>query len=461
MKKILIFSLLFIISLVLVTCAEQSQHLSQNTSTSNPNSPLTIWWTKGFYPEEDEALQTVIKAWEQQAGLKAKLTLFSDDENLKQTLNALETENFPDIVYNRRLEFAINPKAAWEGKVAEVSDIIKPIKTLYTPSAIQSVYLYNQKSKKFGYYGVPLQQQTLHLHYWRDLLEEAGFQERDIPKDWNNFWAFWQEVQSQLRKQGKSDIYGIGLTFSSESNDTFYEFEQTLAASGIQLMNQQGELLVNNPEVRQGILDSLIWYTQFYKQGYAAPDSIDWLPEDNNINFLNRRLVMTLNPTLSIPASQKTDPDVYAQQIATIELPNKPNGEPMPNFVSIKQVITFKNSPHPQQAKSFLSFLAKPEILLNYLKGSAGRYFPVMPQLLSDPFWNNTNDPHLKVASEQFRFVAPLSSILFAPYSQIFAENVWGKAIEQVIVEGLSPEAATEMAIAEIQTIFAEWKVQE
>ncbi|CAD5973388.1 hypothetical protein PCC9214_03976 [Planktothrix tepida] len=84
-----------------------------------------------------------------------------------------------------------------------------------------------------------------------------------------------------------------------------------------------------------------------------------------------------------------------------------------------------------------------------------------MPQLLSDPFWNNTNDPHLKVASEQFRFVAPLSSILFAPYSQIFAENVWGKAIEQVIVEGLSPEAATEMAIAEIQTIFAEWKVQE
>jgi len=458
MKKILILCLLFTLSLVLVTCSERSQDLSQEISTSNPQSPLTIWWTKGFYPEEDEALKNVIKAWEQQTGLTAKLTLFSDDENLKQTLNALETQNLPDIVYNRRLEFAVNPKAAWEGKVAEVSDIIEPIKTLYTPSALQSVHLYNHHTKKLGYYGVPIQQQTLHIHYWRDLLEEAGFQQSDIPKDWNNFWAFWQEVQTKLTEQGKSDIYGIGLTFSSESNDTFYEFEQTLAASGIQLINHQGQLLVNNPEVRQGIINSLAWYTQFYQQGYAPPDSIDWLPEDNNINFLNRRLLMTLNPTLSIPASQKTDPEVYAQQIVTIPFPNLPNNQPMPNFVSIKQVITFANSPHPQEAKSFLSFLAKPEILLNYLKGSAGRYFPVMPQLLSDPFWNNTNDPHLKVAAEQFRSVSPLSSILFPPYSQIFAENVWGKAIEQVIVDGLSPEVATNAAIAEIQTIFAEWK---
>lgn len=458
MRNKTILTLLFVLMLVLVTCSEQPKYSQRISPALDSNTLLTIWWTKGFFLEEDETLQKLIRTWENQTKVKVKLTFLSDDESLKKTLKALENNNLPDIIYNRRLEFAVNPKAAWEGKVAEVSDLIEPIKSLYTPSALQSVYLYNSQTQELGYYAVPLQQQTLHIHYWEDLLNEAGFQDSDIPQDWEQFWKFWEQVQDRLVKQGKTNIYGVGLSFSAEANDSFYAFEQVLAAYNIQLLDQQGNLQINQPGIRQGMIKALNWFTQFYKNGYAPEDSINWLPEDNNVNFLNRRLVMTINPTLSIPASQKNDNEYYQQKIKTIAFPNKPNGEPMKNFVSIKQVITFPNSPHHAEAKNFLSFLVQPKNLSEYLKGSQGRYFPVMPELLSDPFWNNSNDPHLSVAAQQFNSVVPLPSILYPFYSQIFAENIWGKAIEQVVVEGKSPEAATDTAIERIRQIFANWK---
>ncbi|MDJ0516591.1 MAG: hypothetical protein QNJ74_10170 [Trichodesmium sp. MO_231.B1] len=82
-----------------------------------------------------------------------------------------------------------------------------------------------------------------------------------------------------------------------------------------------------------------------------------------------------------------------------------------------------------------------------------------MPQLLSDEFWQDKTEPHISVAVKQYQEGAtrPFNYVVNPAYFQVLSENVWGKAIERVIVDGLSTEDATDEAIAKIQDIFAQW----
>ncbi|MGD1701709.1 ABC transporter substrate-binding protein [Dapis sp. BLCC M229] len=458
-KKFFIF-IFFLVSLLIVTCTKQPSQLDPQKTPLPETTPLTIWWTKGFYPEEDEAIKQIVANWEKKSGYPAKLLFFNDDESLKITLiKAVRAGKPPDIVYNYGLEFAVSPRLAWEGKLADVSDVIEPVKSLYSQTALTSVYLNNNVTKKRSYYAVPIQQQTLHIHYWQDLLEKINLKKSDIPNEWDKFWQFWQNAQKTIRQKDKSEIYGIGLTMSAASEDNFYEFEQILEVYDVNLLDENGKLLVDKPEVRQGIITVLNWITNLYKDGYIPPDSVQWSAVDNNVNFLNQNLLMVVNPTLSIPASQKQDPEIYQNQIKTIEFPYEPDGEPPKYLVSVKQILTFKSSSNLEQAKNFLSFFIRPENIGKYLKLSGGRYFPVMPQLLSDEFWQDKTEPHISVAVKQYEEGAtrPFNYVVNPAYSQVLSENVWGKAIERVIVDGLSTEDATDEAIAKIKEIFAQW----
>ena len=42
--------------------------------------------------------------------------------------------------------------------------------------------------------------------------------------------------------------------------------------------------------------------------------------------------------------------------------------------------------------------------------------------------------------------------------SQVYAENVWGRAMERIIEDKWSPEKAADEAIARVRTIVAQWR---
>jgi multiple sugar transport system substrate-binding protein len=73
---------------------------------------------------------------------------------------------------------------------------------------------------------------TNHVHVWTSLLEQAGFSREEIPNEWEPFWAFWcDRVQPAVRRAtGRDDIWGIGLSMSAASNDTWFQFLQFVAA---------------------------------------------------------------------------------------------------------------------------------------------------------------------------------------------------------------------------------------
>lgn len=454
------YVLMALISLIIVACNKASTIAPSSVNAPDTESKiLKIWWDKGFTLEEDEALQQVVSNWEKRSSNKVKLAFYSTDELSQKVERELRTGDLPDLIAMFKSEKSLTPRLAWEGKLADVSDVIEPVKNLYPEAVLKTVSFYNKSTQKSSYYALPIHQATIHVYYWRDLLEKAGHSDAEIPKEWDAYWKFWKQMQNQLRVK-QIDIDGLGLPLSIAAGDTYQTFEQILEAYDVQILDAKGQLRVDDPQVRQGIVKVLDWYAQSYRQGYLPADALHWLNPDNNRNLLNRKVLMTTNDTLAIATAVRQDPDTYSKKLGISELPHKPNGKPMRYLITVQQVILFADSKNQEIAKDFLAYLIQPEIINNYLKAAGGRHSPVLKPVWKDPFWTDPNDPHVSTATKTFTQGETRLFYTFQnpAYSMVLKENVWGQALKRVLVDGSSPEQAADEAIARIKQIFAQWQ---
>ncbi|MBE9076283.1 carbohydrate ABC transporter substrate-binding protein [Romeria aff. gracilis LEGE 07310] len=439
-----------LVSLIALACSQGTISETAVEPDAASREELVILWDKGYVIEEDEAIEAVVRDWQNQSGLAVDLSFYNSGEIAPKTLRASQAGAPPDILFAAK---SVYPVTDWQGKLADVSEVVDGMRDLYTADALQAAKIYG--STEPNDYGVPLSQSTTHIFYWKDLLQEAGYTPADIPTDWDGFWNFWKTVQDQLRPQ-YPDLYSIGLPYSAVATDTYQIFEQVLEAYDVEMLDEQGQLQVDRPEVRQGIVQSLDWYLQFYREGYAPPDAASWSDPENNRHLLNRNLVMTPNPTLSIPAAVRNDQELYTQRLGTIEFPQKPSGNPMPHLVIVRQAIVFEDSPNQAAAKDFLAYLIQPEVLNSFLKTSYGRFMPVTQQFGADEFWSDPQDPHISTVTETLDrgLTRSFYNTLNPAYGVVMEENIWGQVIQEMAANNLSAEAAADQAIDQIQAIF-------
>src|SRR5918993_4496953 len=353
---------------------------------------LTVWWVKGFYKSEDDALFEAVRKFEQKTGVKVDLSQYAVQDMIPKTVSALDAGTPPDVAYADVYDFQVASKWAFEGKLEDVSDIINPIKDRFAPNTVETTFLHNDKDKKKAYYAFPLKQQTMHIQYWIDMLQQAGFKESNIPKTWKEYWSFWcDKVQPAYRKAAGSRAYGIGQPLGVDSSDSFYSFLTFMDAYDVKLVDDNGKLLVDDPKVKQGLAGALKDYTDVYTKGCAPPSSTAWKDPDNNVAFHNKTTVLTHNATISIAAKWLDDMNNqtlsaeqreqakknYTELIATAGFPNKPNGQPMGYRTAVKVGVIFADAKQKARAKEFVSFLMQEENLTPYVEGALGRWFPV------------------------------------------------------------------------------------
>lgn len=487
-KRIGKWLIVFLITIGLVTC---SSPVPENVKFSNKLAAdaqeFRIWWPQGFLSEENILITDLVKTWQKESHMNASLTLVPVNQMDAEVSKALESGNPPDVLYSTTGDSNLFPKLAWENELEDISDIINQIevkiknenniKDVFQPIALKTVQYKNkykkennqQESTKNPIYAAPIGQQTVHMFYWRNLLQEAGFKDTDIPKEWDKYWEFWQTVQQNLRKKrGADKIYGVGLPMSDLATDTFLFFEEFLEAYKVKVLDSDGMLIIDKPENRENVIKALKRYTDFYKNGYVPPNATEWKDPGNNISFLEGESIMTWNGTLSIPLTQKLaknkynekSNDSYYNKIVTADLPDSPDGSDLKSILGIKQVVIFKKSKHKDEAFSFLKYLLSPENLGEFLeKGGKGRIIPVMPQILKRPFWTEP-DPNFPVVVNQLINLParPSYEAINPAYSVVLDKNIWGKAILSVVVDRVEPEKAANAAISQIVDIFSHWK---
>lgn len=100
-------------------------------------------------------------------------------------------------------------------------------------------------------------------------MERAGFILDDIPHEWDGFWSFWcEQVQPAVRQAtGRDDIWGVGLTMSVAAYDTYFELLQFVAAYDADYVGSDGELVIDDPEIRQRLIKAIDNYTSIFRKG--------------------------------------------------------------------------------------------------------------------------------------------------------------------------------------------------
>ncbi len=419
---------------------------------------LTIWWNKSYYPEEDQQWDKIVAQFEKEKRLDVEYSLYTNEDLPRKVLAALTAGEPPDLSYGFLFDLQHTSRWAYEDVLADVSDVVGEIKDHLLPSALKAVQLMNGTTGQRSIYAMPVAQQIEHIHVWKDMVEQAGLSLDDVPKTWNEYWDWWcKTAQPAVRKAtGDRQKYGIGHAMSSSASDTIFAYMMYLNAFDTKIVDEQGNLLVDDPKTREGMIKALESYTKPFKDRCVPPGSVNWQDSDNNVNFLNKITVMVPNPSLSIPASQKnTNPENYNKNMVTFEWPDKPDGRPIEYIASIKTAVIFKQGKNQAAAKEFMRYFLRPENLGPYLEGSLARWFPVDKRLVDTPYWRDQSDPHKVVEVRQYtqRPQTPWPQVYNHKIIQVNAENAWGKAVTRVVLESWPADKAVDELIGRINQV--------
>jgi multiple sugar transport system substrate-binding protein len=419
---------------------------------------LTIWWDEGYYPEEDSAVEAVIAEFEQKTGKDVELAFFPQEELPVKIESALASGHLPDLAYG----FQLSPEEwANADALADVTDVVEPLKDQFFPTVLQRAVLHNGRTGQKAYYGVPLGQAMTYIHVWKSLLDQAGIKLTEIPKEWDAFWSFWCDtVQPAVRKAtGRNDLYGIGLTLTADTADTENNFWNFVSAEEADYVTPDGKLVIDDPVVRAKLVGVLDQFATIYASGCTPPDSTSWANPDNNKQFHDQRIIMTINQTLSVTSALRDDrPDDYYKNIATIEWPNGASGTLYPIETSVFRAVVPKNAPNVGNAKEFLVFLLSEGRLGAFIEASLGRVLPPMPALLESEFWQDNTDPHRIAAVRQIRErPVPYSYIVATGNLQhAEADPIWSTAVHRAAMGDSPPDKVADDAIAHIKKVLSQ-----
>jgi multiple sugar transport system substrate-binding protein len=429
---------------------------------------LTVWWVKGFYKAEDDALFAAIKKFEEKnKGIKVDLSQYPIQDMIPKTVAALDSGNPPDVAYADSYDFQVTAKWAFEDKLEDITSIINPISARFEPAALSTTFLYDSVTKTRAYYAFPIKQQTMHIEYWKDMLADAGFKESDIPKDWKGYWSFWcDKVQPAYRQKTGQRGFGIGMPMGVDSTDSFFSFLTFMDGYNVKLVSDSGKLLVDDPSVRQGLINALTDYTAVYAKGCTPPSSTSWKDPDNNVAFFNKTTVMTHNATISIaakwlddannatftPEQRATALKNYNELVITAGWPDKPDGTKFVYRSAVKTGVIFKAAKNKAAAKKFVAFMLDEANLTPYVEGSLGRWFPVTKNAQQSAFWKA--DKHrLSVYNQFMSGTVPFEFTKNYKFTVLNNENVWAKAMNRIINEKVPVPQATDEMIARIKQV--------
>src|SRR5512132_856924 len=99
---------------------------------------LTVWWVKGFYKSEDDALLAAIRKFEDKTKVKIELSQYPVQDMIPKTVAALDAGTPPDVAYADVYDFQVTGKWAFDGKLEDITDVITPLKANFAPNTVET-----------------------------------------------------------------------------------------------------------------------------------------------------------------------------------------------------------------------------------------------------------------------------------------------------------------------------------
>jgi multiple sugar transport system substrate-binding protein len=249
---------------------------------------------------------------------------------------------------------------------------------------------------------------------------------------------------------------------SPAAGDTSDALTQFMIARSASFWPSADRPLVDDPTFRANLTKALADYTTPWRKGCVPPDAVRWMNPDNNKAFLDQRIVLVVNASLSITAALRASrPEDYYKATATISWPAGPDGRIYPLLFIVVEGVIFTGARNVEEAKNFLRFVLQEKRLSAWLEGGQGRYLPTMFELVGTPFWMDPADQHRRAAVEEL--IGPtmpnlglVRASLPLWWDQAARQRLFGGAVQRIAVDGLTPEQAVDELIAHLKQLQSE-----
>jgi len=421
----------------------------------------TVWWTQGFIQSEDVAFKKLAENYQKASGNKLDYSIVPFAPLRQKEVSAVTSGVVPDVMEVADYFFAaLN---AWNDHLLDVSDIVETQKSKFLDVATQSMHLYNNATKKRGFYGVPMKASAATFHIWKSLVEKAGHKVSDIPNKWDEFIDFFKPMQQALRDKGTRHVYSWGLEVSTQGVDSVRTFSvYNVAYGGGGLVTPDGVLHADDPKVKESVIRTMGRMFELFNSGYVPKSAINWNDADNNNAFHAKQLIADFNGSLSMELARIANKEEY-EDILTYEIPNDNDGKPLPTEIGIFGAVIPKGAKNVEVAKDFLKYAIQPEVLNDYLKAGLGRWAVPMPEVAkSDPFWLKSGDQHRTAYINQIllRERIPLYTAYSPAAAEVDSKHIFQTAWADMLTKGLKAEEAAAQALKQAKEIFAKYPIQ-
>ncbi len=423
----------------------------------------TVWWVQGFVPEEDAAFRAMVAEYEKASGNQIELSIVPFAAMREKEIAAVTSGVVPDLINVGDYYFAV--LSAWKDQLVDLSDVIETQKSQFNPTALSTVYAYNNVAKKRSYYMIPHRVAVVPFHIWKSLVEKAGYKTADIPKTWDAFIDFFKPVQTKLRAQGTRNIYAYSFQIGAVGFDPIFTFDHfNIAHGGQHIVTPDGKLHTGNPQIREAAVKAVTQLTTAYKQGFIPPGVQSWNDNDDNNAFHAKLVVMDFDGTISTEVALWHDKAEY-NDILTTGMPLSNAGKQLPSVIGVAAAVIPKGANNIAIAKEFLKYSIEPKVLATYLKAGLGRFLPPMPSIVENDkaFWLDPKNEPLAAYTRQGVLdpTIPPYEVFNPARAQVSTEHVFSVAMIEVMNNGVTPEAAIDKAFKRCEAIFAKYPIQQ
>jgi multiple sugar transport system substrate-binding protein len=421
----------------------------------------TVWWVQGFAREEDVGFKKMVADYEKASGNTIEYSIVPFAAMRQKEIAAVTSGDVPDIINLGDYYFGV--LGAWNNQLEDLSDVIETQKSQFTPTALSTVYAYNNVAKKRSYYMIPHRVGVVPFHIWKSLVEKAGYKTSDIPKTWDAFFDFFKPMQAKLRDQGMRSIYAYSVQISAVGFDCIFTFDHfNIAYGGQNIFTADGRFHSDDPQIREAAIKTVETLANTYTKGFMPGSALNWNDNDDNNAFHSKLIVMDFDGTISTEVALWNDKEAY-NDILTLGLPLSNDGKPLPSQVGVAAAVVPKGAKNLPVAKEFLKYSIEPKVLADYLKVGLGRFLPPMPSIVkNDPgFWLDPNNEPLQAYTKQGVFgpTIPPYEVFNPARAQVSSERVFALAGIDVIRNGMTPQAAIDKAFKRTEEIFAKYPI--
>jgi multiple sugar transport system substrate-binding protein len=418
------------------------------------------WINQGFVPQEDEAMKKVCEDYMKESGNKLDYSIMPFMALNQKTISALTSGDVPDLFFHDAPS-SILPQNAWDDKIMDVSDVVKPYEPQLSETAKLGSTFYNKATKQRSYYLCPIKQGATPFHVWGDLVEKAGLKVSEIPDKWDGVWSYLKQAQAPLRAKGMRKLYACGLQITTvgpnDGNNVFTHF--LIANGGEGIITPDGKLHVDDPQIREAAIKSVEFMTNLYKEGVVPPEALSWNDADDNNGYHEKLFMMDFDGTLSTELAMISNKKAFYEEMKTIAPKLKNDGTPMKTQINAGGGFIPKGAKNSEVSKDFMKYFMQPKVMNDNLKGGLGRWVPAIPQAVKDDaaFWLKSDMPCLLpyVQEAVLNPTLPVFEGYSPAWGQANAEQLWGQAHADVIKNDMKVADAVDKAFKRANQIFA------